>query len=66
MSGEKAPKSGMLGSGGAAQAGSAIELRKQILDIEWRMSEPGYVPTAAEEALLAQLRGALQNLQKKK
>lgn len=61
----KAPKSGMLGTGGAGQAGSALELKKQIQDIEMRMMDPDYVPSAAEESRLKQLRGALEALRKK-
>jgi len=54
----------MLGTGGAAQAGSALQLRKQIQEIELRMTDPDYVPTEAEKARLRQLRGALENLRK--
>lgn len=62
----KSPKPSMLGTGGAFKAGSALELQKQIREIEFRMTDPGYVPTAAEESRLKQLRGALEALSRKK
>lgn len=62
----KAPKASMLGTGGAAQAGSAMEIMRRIREIELRMTDSNYVPTAAEESELAQLRGRLQDAQKKK
>lgn len=58
-------KSSMLGTGGAGQAGSALELRKKIQELELRLTEPSYVPTQDEESRLAQLRGALEALRKK-
>lgn len=61
----KSPKPGMLGSGGAAQAGSALQIKKQIEAIELRMTDPDYVPTAEEQSRLKQLRGMLENLRRK-
>lgn len=64
--GRKSPKPGMLGSGMAFKAGSAVQLRREIQDLELRQSDPGYIPTAEEQSRLAQLRGELEAMMMKR
>ena len=58
----KKPAPSILGSGLAFKAGNAAAINLRIREIELRMSDPDYIPTAAEQSELAQLRGQLSEL----
>jgi hypothetical protein len=56
----------MLGAGMAKQAGSVMEIQRQIREIEMRMADADYIPTDEEQSRLAQLRGRLHDAMKQK
>ena len=63
---EKKPKPSMLGSGMAAKAGSTLEIQRRLREFEMRMTDPDYIPTEAEKSEMMQLRGRLEEMNRKK